>query len=102
MDTFIEILVMLFFVLTGFMLFYVVSAWILQTLKNLLNPKLKTHVSSYGYHGPHRSFMSYSAEELADKKIAVNMIYNAKMALYIFVLTIVMMFVSSIFAYLAS
>lgn len=102
METFTEILVMLFFVLTGFMLFYIVLTWMLQTLKNLLNPKLNRHVSSYGYHEPHRSFMSYSAEELADKKIAVNMIYNAKMALYIFAFTIVMMLVSSIFAYLTS
>jgi hypothetical protein len=97
MEAFIQILVMLFVVLCGFMLFYAVFTWILQTFKELLNPKLKVNIDSYSYHGPHRSFMSYSAEELADKKIAVNMIYNAKMSLYIFVFSIVVMLFSSIF-----
>jgi len=97
MDTFTEILVVLFFFITGVMTFYVFFTWILQTLKNLFNPKPKMHISSYGYHEPHRSFMSYSAEELADKKIAVNMIYNAKMSLYIFVFSIVIMLFSEIF-----
>lgn len=98
MDTFIEIIVMLFVFLTGFLLLYAVLTWFLQILKNLLNPKPKVSVSSYGYHEPPRSFMSYSAEELADKKIAVNMIYNAKMALYILIFAVVIMFVSMVFA----
>lgn len=97
MDTFTEILVILFFFIMGTMTFYVFFTWILQTLKNLFNPKPKMYISSYGYHEQHRSFMSYSAEELADKKIAVNMIYNAKMFLFIFVFSIVIMLFSAIF-----
>jgi hypothetical protein len=96
MDNFFKVSAMVIIFVGGTVLVYFTFSLILQVLKELLNTKHKNK-SSNGFHEPPRSFMSYSAEELANKKLQVNLIYNAKIYLFIFVVTVLLMLLPEIF-----
>jgi len=91
METFIQILVMLCFFLGGMVLLYWVGSWLLTGLKDIFSPSRKVEIRTYE---PPRSFMSYSAEELANKKLQVNFIYNVKILAFVFVFSLIINFIA--------